>query len=398
MNREGAFLVTGATGFLGAYITAELLRRGHHVIALVRPRYGRSPEQRMRTILDYFTLDPQIRFQVVEAYLERPGLGLEKSFAAKLKSSGYQVFHCAADTSFAARKSRQIEAANIQGLANVFLAARGCSHFHHMSTAYVAGKRRGICLEKLEEQEDFHNPYERTKHAAEQLITELCAAAGTRLSVYRPSVVYGDSRTGRSLGFTALYYPVKTLLFLKDTLTRDIEKNRGKRASRLGARLLADGKIEMPICFPGGEGGLNLIPVDYLVRAVMALMDAGTEGIHHIVNTRLSGVERILDFIRQAYAIVGLTICKEKSTVRNSALQQLMDNYMESYYPYFRDRRQFDDSRGAPVLARAGIQCPQLDLATFKRCMDYAIRTGWGKGGRQSKGSLARPGRTIPPW
>lgn len=382
MNRNGTFLVTGATGFLGAYITAALLRRGHHVIALVRPRFGKTPEQRMQAMLDYFALDRDMPLRVVEANLERPGLGLEKSVAAELKSGVHQVFHCAADTSFAARRSRQIEAANIQGLANVFASTRGCSHFHHMSTAYVAGKRRGICLEKLEEQADFHNPYERSKHAAEKMITELCAAAGTRLSIYRPSVVYGDSLTGRSLGFTALYYPVRTLLFLKDTLKRDIEENQGKRASRLGARLLPGGEIEMPLCFPGGEGGLNLIPVDHLVRSVMALMDAGTEGIYHIVNPRLSPVEEILNFIRQAYAIAGLSICKTKNTTRDSPLQLLMDNYMESYYPYFRDRRRFDASRGAPLLAGSGIQCPQLDLPVFKRCMDYAIRTGWNSATR----------------
>ena len=382
MTGTNAFLVTGATGFLGGYITAELLRRGEYVIATVRPRFGMTPSQRMKAMMGYFALDPGNRLEVLEADLERPGLGLEKSVAAKLKSSVDRVFHCAADTSFAARRSRQIETANVRALNNVFQITEGCAHFYHMSTAYVSGNREGACLEQLEDPQDFFNPYERSKHEAEKMITALCAENGTRLSMYRPSVVYGDSETGRSLSFTALYYPVRTLIFLKETLKKDLLEKQGKRASHLGVRIFPGGELEMPLCFPGEAGGLNLIPIDHLVKSVMALMDQGTEGIFHIVNPRQIQVGQILEFIQQAYAIAGLSTCKTKSAGHHSPLQILIDKTMESYYPYFCDRRHFDDSRTTPVLEKAGIHCPPLDFPIFRRCMDYAIDHGWNTAGR----------------
>lgn len=62
----------------------------------------------------------------------------------------------------AARKRAEVEAANVGGLRNVldFAARSGCFFFHHVSTAFVAGKRTGLYREDWVESGEFTNVYE----------------------------------------------------------------------------------------------------------------------------------------------------------------------------------------------------------------------------------------------
>jgi thioester reductase-like protein len=89
----------------------------------------------------------------------------------------------------------------------------------------VAGKTTGVCEEALVEAEQFNNVYEEPKHQAEMRVSRLCEKEGIRVNIYRPSIVYGSSKTGRSLKFNGLYYLIKALLFLKDVYEKDIRKN-----------------------------------------------------------------------------------------------------------------------------------------------------------------------------
>jgi len=371
-------IVTGSTGFLGGFLTAALLRRGCRVISLVRPRNGSTPWQRMGRLMDFFGLRPGDDLEVVEAYLDEPGLGITEELAGDLRERADHIFHCAADTSFAARRSDEVLRTNVQGLMNVYGILSGSSHFHHMSTAYAAGAREGTCMERLEETGAFHNDYERSKHIAEVEITGACRRDGTRLSIYRPSIVYGDSVTGRSLRFSALYYPVRILLFLRDGFIRDIRERGGSRAEELGVSMGPDGSVTMPMTIPHREGWMNLIPVDHLVRTIMELMSSGAEGIFHIVNHRQNTLDDLLDLIGDHFGLDGISSVTGDRPGGPTPLEVLLDGYIKLYYPYMTDRRRFDDSGTRKRLDGMDLVCPQLDAASFGRCMDYAVEMEWG--------------------
>jgi len=49
--------------------------------------------------------------------------------------------------------------------------------------------------------------------------------------------VYGDSRNGRTTRFDAVYYPVKTILFLRDLYEKDISERGGRKARETGVRI-----------------------------------------------------------------------------------------------------------------------------------------------------------------
>ena len=387
-KRESTILVTGATGFLGSHLATGLLGRGHRLILLARPQQDRSAEQRMAKLMEWFGLGTELnsgRIRVIEAHLEKPRLGLDDSVYAGLLRSVDEIFHCAADTSFAERKRSRVEESNITATHNVLdLAVQGkCAFFHHISTAYVAGRRQGICTERLEETHDFNNVYEETKHASEFLVDEMCSAEGIRRHIYRPSIVYGDSQSGRSFRFNALYYPIRLAHYFRDLYLKDIRENGGKNASDMGVSLRADGKLFLPLRIEEHHAGsLNVIPIDFFTRAVMALMDHSANGdLFHIVNRNNVRLDLIIKYIKRYFAIEGIRPVPRESflTDAKNPLEKLLSKHLEVYEPYMKDLRVFDQQHSKNVLDEAGILCPKFDYSMFERCVGYALETDWGK-------------------
>ena len=120
-----------------------------------------------------------------------------------------QIIHCASDTNFSERKRDLVFAANVHSLNGIleFAAHARVKAFHYISTAYVAGINDTLCKETLPAASDFVNVYEESKAQAENIIASFCEKNSIPLTIIRPSIVYGDSRTGRSLKFNALYFP-----------------------------------------------------------------------------------------------------------------------------------------------------------------------------------------------
>lgn len=384
--RSSRILVTGGAGFLGSHIAVALLRSGFTVAVFVRPQKGLSAGARIARLLDWFGLDEEARrnLRVIEGDIGDPRVSESAPGLSGALDGIGEIVHCASNTSFAERKRVEVEAANIDGLRNVLdLAVRtGCGFFHHVSTAYVAGRRTGPCPEDWVEKGPFTNVYEETKARGEIMAREVCRREGIRLNVYRPTIVYGDSRTGRTLRFNALYFPVKATVYLRDIYLADIRERRGRKASELGIRLAEDGTLTMPIRIevaPGG--GINLVPIDHCVRAFMAIMEDGLEGgIYHIAGPGPTTIEDLVAFGKRRFRLAGIETCGPGGFVGRpkNALEVLYDAYLEVYRPYMQDTRSFETTNAAPILEKRGLVCPGFDYETFKRCMDFAVEVDWG--------------------
>jgi nucleoside-diphosphate-sugar epimerase len=385
-NRSCKVLLTGATGFLGSHIAAEMIRRGFSLWILCRPNKHLTGRERFDRILDWLGVkipDPS-KVRIVEGHLEQPHFGVGKPQYCEILDQVDEVIHCASSTSFSERKRAEAEAANITGLQNVLhcAAQSRCHFFHHLSTAYAAGKKTGVCREEQIETEDFHNVYEETKCRGERMAADLCAQEGIRCSIYRPSIVYGNSRTGRSLTFRALYYPVRTVLFFKNLYQADILEDGGQRAKKMGVKMDPDGLIYLPIRLEGKEnGGINLVPVDFFLQAFMALWeDCLGGGIFHLVNPRPKKIDELIDYTSRLLRIAGVRAAPSgdfQESPRNP-LEILFDTYLAAYQPYMRDGRIFDSREANSVLRRRNLLCPDLDFEIFSRCMNYAVTAGWG--------------------
>ena len=384
--RSQRFLVTGGTGFLGSHIAVALLRAGHNVAALTRSAKRLTARERIDRLADWLGLEEEARSRlaVAEGDILDPGWAAAAAKGGASLGAIDEIVHCASNTSFAERKRLEIEAVNIGGLRNVldFAVRSGAGFFHHVSTAFVAGKRTGLCREEWVETGGFTNAYEETKARGEVLARDICRRAGIRLNVYRPSIVYGDSRTGRALRFNAVYFPVKAAVFLRDIYIADIRERGGKKAAELGVRMKEDGRLFMPLRIEaGGEGGINLVSIDHCVDALMAVMEDGRDGgVYHIVNPRPTRIEAIVDYTERFFHLDGIEVCGAESFVDRpkNALEIIYDSYLEAYRPYMHDLRTFEVKNAAAALERRRLVCPEFTYEVFARCMEYAVETDWG--------------------
>jgi len=402
-DRRSVILLTGGTGFLGSHVAVGLLRRGYRVVFLCRPRNGLGAEERMRQIFRWFGLAPVDRVQVFEGQVAHPRLGLDERQYTYLRENIDEVFHCAGETSFVEAKRSQSETVNVQGTRNVLALATQsrCCFFHHMSTAYVAGQRLGVCREEYVPQERFYNVYEETKHVAEGHVLQTCQREGIRSSIYRPSIVYGDSTSGRSLLFNAFYFPTRLAHSVKTICEKDLLEGDGQYAHRMGVRRMNDGSMYVPVRIERTEGGtLNLLPIDFLASACIAIMEECPEGgIFHLVNPRENTLDELLPCMERFLKLKGIQLVPRghfNSGPRN-ALESLIADAMAVYDAYFHDHRVFDASKANRVLARRHITCPQLDYAMFARCAEYAIQVQWGRRLFEESGVHDRPAlsRTV---
>ncbi len=147
----------------------------------------------------------------------------------------------------------------------------------------------------------------------------------------------------------------------------------------MGVRLTPDGAVHLPIRIGATDGaGLNLVPVDYVVEAFMALFENAVEGgVFHLISPEAMPLSAILDYVRRYFGIEGLEACSDDAfrTVPKNALERLLDTCLEAYEPYLRDTRRYESASAVPWLD--GIRCPEFDFEMFSRCMAYAVRCGW---------------------
>jgi fatty acyl-CoA reductase len=152
--------VTGATGFLGTAIVERLMRcvPGCQVVALVRPSRRQDATARLRRDVlandafdrlrselgDRFDSEMSARLSAVGGDVSRDGLGLDEADAARWDACDI-VIHSAATVSFDSPLDAAIEV-NLLGSSRVWesMARSGrAKHLVAVSTAYVAGSRRG---------------------------------------------------------------------------------------------------------------------------------------------------------------------------------------------------------------------------------------------------------------
>jgi nucleoside-diphosphate-sugar epimerase len=384
-NKETPVIaLTGATGFLGSHIMMALLQNGYRLIILGRSTKEETLHARISKLLRWFGMEGFTgKLEMLEIDFSKPLIGIPEAKYNKLCAMTDQIIHCASDTNFSERKRDLVFKANVDSLHGIleFAANSHIKVFNYISTAYVAGTNRAVCKETLSEATDFVNVYEESKARAENIIASYCHKNSIPLTIIRPSIVFGDSRTGRSLKFNALYFPIKSVQYIRDIYLNDIKNNGGKKSQKNGIFIDSEGYLILPLrVYLPQKGSINLIPVDYFVKATRKIIEKNLSGgIFHLTNNSAPKLETLAAYNEEFMKIRGVEIIygKAGNSVMRNPVEELFDRFIEPYRPYLADNRIFD--RVNTDLVTDNLQPPEFTSEIFKKCMEYAISVNWGE-------------------
>jgi thioester reductase-like protein len=204
-----AVLLTGATGFLGAFLLRELLdSTSATVYCLVRGDHG-DGHARLRNHLEDYRLSGAAvagRVRLVSGDVSRPSLGLSSDAWSDLSLAVDAIYHAAADVNWVLPYA-MLRDANVLGTGELLRLACTATPkaFHFVSSLSVcyatgaAASRVSPCESTDMQPYVASLPlgYARSKCAAESLVRQ-AAARGLRARIYRPALIGGDSTTGSS--------------------------------------------------------------------------------------------------------------------------------------------------------------------------------------------------------
>ncbi|MHB8420593.1 MAG: SDR family oxidoreductase [Myxococcales bacterium] len=269
-----AVLVTGYPGYIGKRLAARIAasERRSDIYLLVQPKFLRDARR-------YAAALPQgrgNRLHLLAGDILDMHLGLSGVEYREMVGRLGQIFHLAA-ISWLGVDNATITRVNVEGTRNLLELARDAQklrRLNHFSTCFVAGNREGVVAEdELERGQRFRNAYEESKYQAEKLVQ--AAAASLPVSIYRPSVVIGDSQTGEIDRFEGPYYL---------------------------AIQLAVSPLHVPVPLPpNADAPLNVVPVDFVVEAAYALSrDPRAAGkTFHLVDPSPMSIRRMYEILAE---------------------------------------------------------------------------------------------------
>lgn len=335
---ETVFL-TGFPGFIAGRLVERLALDGARFRLLVQPAFAeRARAEVARIALE--TGAPEGNFRLMEGDITREDLGLSASDLEEARGAATVVFHLAAVYDLAVGREVGLRV-NVEGTRNVNRFARSLpmlGRYHYVSTCYVAGRRTGVILEsELRHEAGFRNNYEETKYLAELEVDAL--KNELPVTIHRPSVVCGDSRTGETAKYDGVYYLIQYL--------------------RMSPRALSLANIG------NREVRLNVVPVDYVVEAMAALARderAAGETVQ-IADPNPLTTEELFDIIARNLAGHESLVTVPAPLVRttlNIPLNERVTGLPRVGVPYFFLKQTYDTARATALLESRGVRCPRF--------------------------------------
>ncbi|MGH4033383.1 type I polyketide synthase [Actinomycetota bacterium Odt1-20B] len=354
-------LLTGATGFLGAFLLRDLLRTTTaRVHCLVRGTDEAGALARLRENMEWYRLWDEVgeaagdRLSIVVGDLAAPRLGLTEERFDELARTVDVVYHNGAQVHWL-HPYTTLRDANVGGTQEVLrLAARHRTvPVHYVSTVGVFDGPRedGAPLRVTDPTgpaEVLPSGYLQTKWVAEQVIG-IARERGLPVSVYRVDVISGDTANGACQTRDFVWLSLKGIL-------------------QSGAA-------------PAGVGGrFHLLPVDHVSASVLALSRQDAGGTFHLFNRDALSLQECVRRLRGlGYGLTDVDWSRWRDEVRDdrdNALQpllhafEMMTSDTDAFYP------PIDTTETDAALAGTGVSCPPLSPELFARYVRFFQEVG----------------------
>jgi amino acid adenylation domain-containing protein/thioester reductase-like protein len=360
---ENVFL-TGSTGFLGAFLLADLLRETEaRVYCLVRAESAEAGLEKIEErMTDLGIWDTAFRDRIVAVVgdLASQSLGLSPRNFKELEKTIDTIYHCGAVINFYYPYSFH-KPANVQSTEELLrMASVGKKKsLHFISTLSVALNRNGYGPSSVITERDSlpgaphrADGYVQSKWVAEKLV-ESAGSRGIPVVTYRPGTIMGHTRTGATN--------------LSDFVPSVI---RGCMQAR---------------CVPdvGVQDELHLIPVDYVSRAIVVLSKR-RECVGRVFNLTnghgITGRDLLNHLLKFYPSLEKVRYESWRSQVASDpgnalarhigAFPESVDEVSEAVWPRF-------DSEGTlATLEEAGLGRPQVTAELLQMCFKYIAEGG----------------------
>ncbi len=359
-----AIFLTGATGFLGAFLLQELLQQTQaDIYCLVRATDQDSPQIKVQNNLeDYGIWQEAFRGRIIPILgdLSKFQLGLSTEYFQKIASQIDVIYHSAAWLNYV-YPYEALKPSNVLGTQEIFrLASFGkVKPVHHIST--VAVFESSFYWGKTVRESDplAHSSgmklsYSQSKWVAEKLAM-IARERGIPVSIYRPPFISGHSQTGA--------------WYTDDVICRMIK-----------------GCIQMG-SMTNITDILDLSPVDYVSKSIVYL-SRQREALgksFHLNNPQPISWNQLTDFIRSlGYPIKHISYQNWQSQLSNQARSP--SNPLYPLLPFFlKISSEAQQAREPKIscqatqtaLAESSIICPPVDAKLLNTYFDYFIRSSF---------------------
>jgi thioester reductase-like protein len=359
-------LLTGATGFLGAFLLSELLdQTTSEVICLVRARDEATGLRRLADNLSRYGLvheDFRDRVSVRVGDLAQPRLGLSEGQFHELGERVDAIYNNGAKLSYVVPYA-SLKASHVGGTLEML---RLCTlgkpkALHHVSSivVYESPAYQGLTVDEAiapSESRGIRLGYSQSKWVSESLV-RAAAARGIPAVVYRPGLIGGSSATGAANADDLLCRMMRGIIALSSMPDLDIV--------------------------------VDFSPVDYVARSIVSLSrQARSRGkAFHLNAPRGIHWQELLKILNSLGHDVQMLPHDEwitrLTTDTNSPLFPLLPylqrrsselTHLELFQERYRARVTCDAT--AMALAPAGIVCPPIERSYISRCLSYLSALG----------------------
>lgn len=367
-TEPASILLTGATGFLGAFLLAELLKQTKaDIYCLVRAAKETSENWKIyRNLQTYSLWKEEYRSRIVPVVgdLSQPLLGLDLEQFAKLATQIDVIYHNGAVLNFVYPYSA-LKSSNVLGTQEILrLACQSkVKPLHYVSTDAVFDSSAYYDREVKESEPIVHTEgidlgYTQSKWVAEKLVTN-ARDRGVPVTIYRPPLIAGDSQTG---------------IWNTDDFT---------------CRFLK-GCIQMG-SMPDMNCAITIVPVDYVSQAIVYLSRQKSPGLaFHLNNPNYSTWSSVVDWINAfGYRVREISYSEWEAQLINLDSK---DNALSGLLPFFLRRWSKEQLTFAGLgqrrvklncqatvarLAETAIACPPIDSQLLETYFSYFIRRGF---------------------
>lgn len=362
-------LLTGATGLIGRYLMRNFLAARVPLAVVVRPQSRQTASERIERIVS--ELEKEIgsvlpRPVCLEGDIAARNLALSPEARNWIARYCGRVLHNAASVSFhGVDRGKEPWRSNLLGAERVLELLRYAQidEVHWVSTAYVCGMTSEPFTEDQLDLGQLHrNDYERSKFAAEALVR---AAGIDSLTVYRPAIVVGDSRSG----YTNSYHNIYLFLQFTYLLSQAAERQ-------------ADGRWYHPARIEiSPDEQLNLVPVDWVAAAIIHLLS--TPACHgrtyHLTQPLPTTCGEVSTAMARYFNYYGVELVGPSgiASAGYSDIEELFHGSMAAHDSYWIDHPRFDRRNAADALAH--LPCPRVGVANLLRLFEFAVRNRFGK-------------------